>query len=201
MGYDSRAATSEPASLFGCAGQQSDNGWRSLVEPAVPLGFLNAVRGGWRGSSAFISTFRDAHSRWPDELDCLSLLLFSAVLFFPTPNFLSQFSLVSHSSPAFPFFSICFSSHFYSRKNWVLSDFSDAVLFCFLFLFCFFFCMCCFHCLLKVKFKYQYFYLVLLLYTPLQHKLPRSWWSNVHVSVTIYELPPLAKEEKSGLVK
>lgn len=44
-------------------------------------------------------------------------------------------------------------------------------------------------------------YLVLLLYTYLQHRLPRSWCSNVCVSVTLYELPLLAKEEKSALVK
>lgn len=50
-------------SLCGCVGQQSDNGWRGLLEPDVPLDIVNAVRGGWRGSSAFISTFRDAHSR------------------------------------------------------------------------------------------------------------------------------------------
>lgn len=62
MVYDSWAAATQTLSLFGCAGQQSDNGWRGLSEPAVPLGFVNAVRGGWRGSSAFISTFRDAHS-------------------------------------------------------------------------------------------------------------------------------------------
>lgn len=73
--YDSWAATSETVSLFGCAGQQSDNGWRSLVEPAVPLGFLNAVRGGWRGSSAIISTFRDTHSCRSVELAYLSPLL------------------------------------------------------------------------------------------------------------------------------
>ncbi len=71
--YDSRAAATEAMSLFGCAGQQSDNGWRGLLEPAVPLGFVNAVRGGWRGSSAFISTFRDAHSCWPVDSAYLSL--------------------------------------------------------------------------------------------------------------------------------
>lgn len=65
ISYDSWAAATETMNLFGCAGQQSDNGWRGLLEPAVPLGFVNAVRGGWRGSSAFISTFRDAHSCWP----------------------------------------------------------------------------------------------------------------------------------------
>lgn len=117
IGYDSRAATSEPASLFGCAGQQSDNGWRSLVEPAVPLGFLNAVRGGWRGSSAFISTFRDTHSCRPEELDCLSPLLFSAVLFFfhsPLPLALNPcFSIIS----CFSIFFFCFSFHLYSRRN------------------------------------------------------------------------------------
>lgn len=72
--YDSWAAAAETVNLFGCAGQPSDNGWRGLVEPAVPLGFVNAVRGGWRGSSAFISTFRDAHSCWPLDSAYLSLL-------------------------------------------------------------------------------------------------------------------------------
>lgn len=71
--YDSWAAATETVSLFGCAGQQSDNGWRGLLEPAVPLGFVNAVRGGWCGSSAFISTFRDTHSCWPVDLS-LSLI-------------------------------------------------------------------------------------------------------------------------------
>ena len=60
--YDSWAAPTKTMNLFGCTGQQSDNGWRSFLEPAVPLGFVNAVRGGWRGSSSFISTFRDVHS-------------------------------------------------------------------------------------------------------------------------------------------
>lgn len=73
MVYDNWAAATETVSLFGCAGQQSDNGWRGLVEPAVPLGFVNAVRGGWRGSSAFVSTFRDAHSFSPAGSSLLSV--------------------------------------------------------------------------------------------------------------------------------
>lgn len=80
--YDSWAAASETVNLFGCAGQQSDNGWWGLVEPVLPLGFVNVVRRGWRGSSAFISTFRDTQSCWPVE---------SAYLFIslpPLPSFL-----------------------------------------------------------------------------------------------------------------
>lgn len=75
IGYDSWTAATETVNLFGCAGQQSDNGWRGLLEPAIPLGFVNAVRGGWRGSSAFISTFRDTHSRWLVGSSNLSLFL------------------------------------------------------------------------------------------------------------------------------
>lgn len=76
--HGDQAAAAEAASLSGCAGQQSDNGWRGLVEPAVPLGFVNVVRGGWRGSSAFISTFRDTHSSywtWPASLLPPSLVM------------------------------------------------------------------------------------------------------------------------------
>lgn len=78
--YDSWAAATETVNLFGCAGQQSDNGWRGFLEPAVPLGSVNAVRGGWRGSSAFIFTFREAHSCWPVDSTYLSLFLLLSLL-------------------------------------------------------------------------------------------------------------------------
>lgn len=87
--YDSWTAATETVNLFGCAGQQSDNGWRGLLEPAIPLGFVNAVRGGWRGSSAFISTFRDTHSRWLVDSTNLSLFFFcSLIVLDSTVNFL-----------------------------------------------------------------------------------------------------------------
>jgi len=95
--YDSWAAASETWSLFGCAGQQSDNGWRGLLEPAVPLGFVNAVRGGWRGSSAFISTFRDAHSCSPCGF-ALSLSSFLSLLSYLLQTvYLCDFFLVYRS--------------------------------------------------------------------------------------------------------
>lgn len=105
--YDSWAAATETVSLFGCAGQQSDNGWRGLLEPAVPLGFVNAVRGGWRGSSAFISTFRDAHSCWPVDsaylFSALSivLLLTSCILQYPCISCSFSTLFLSLFSPGF----------------------------------------------------------------------------------------------------
>lgn len=103
--YDSRAAATEAVSLFGCAGQQSDNGWRGLLEPAVPLGFVNAVRGGWRGSSAFISTFRDVHSCWPVDSAYLSLSFALSIVLLFTVNFLLRLTVYlcvcCSSSPLF----------------------------------------------------------------------------------------------------
>lgn len=125
MVYDSWVAATQTLSLFGCAGQQSDNGWRGLSEPAVPLGFVNAVRGGWRGSSAFISTFRDAHSCWLVASTNLpvSLSLFLPIVSVSAVNFL--LSLSADQSVCFLLSSLRVSAFFlplFPSLCWVSDD-------------------------------------------------------------------------------
>lgn len=136
--HGSWAAAAEAASLSGCAGQQSDNGWRGLVEPAVPLGFVNVVRGGWRGSSAFISTFRDTHSSsrwsWPGSLlphSCYVWSLFPHRS--PTPLNASLFCF--RSACFFPFlFFLTAPSTCLNKPNGYNSFFTEVCLFIFVLL-------------------------------------------------------------------